>query len=674
MKKSKYIGKYDYIAYYTKQKNFWFKTNAEIISEIELTKKRYNPLYSGVEDDDEQENAFELGDGEEFDSYEKYKELLDENKDIDKDNPQMKEGSILDIESKKFIKEKFAPYLWYDFDDMKYQNKTMEELAVETETILKEEDSAIIFQPVFIHNNLITKCDAFVKLSEDDYYLIETKGTTTAKFHHYLDLFFQKQVIESKDYLKDKNISYELCLIKYEYKNKYEVTFETTKYINLSKSPPSLSKTDKELPRVQLIERKNKRKKGYYFDEMGEEYGILISNILCGDYSGIEAKKIIMNNTNTTNSLEKALSILKDTYLNFNDVVNQLWDHKKELEELEKRIILNKESFDSYINIVPSVNDKSPFKNDDNWPELRNLYSMQGYTLYEYSGNVAEQDDVRIQSAEIDQSPILFLKRPTKNPDIYINAFVNSNEEIQMDWEKTNKLFSKLQGVKKVYFDFETINTAIRSCDNTLPFSQIVTQCSVIIDHGNGTESSVCNNLIVDPININVEWFKKVVDSIYLETKNEDEKVQYIVYNKSFEQTRLKEMINYIQDKDYNRKILQIIDNLFDLADFFTFTTNKKYIVFKELCGFYSIKKVLPLIKKYNPYIFDKTHCLDYKGLQIKNGKECQGETNKRFFLLINDSEWKQIEESLKLYCENDVRAMIAIEYFIGDLILNYKK
>lgn len=673
MKKSKYISKYDYIAFYTKQENFWFKTNAEIISEIESIKNQYGYYSELYEDDDEDDDFFDDGEISEFDAYEKYKELLEENKDVDKDNPLLKEGSILDIESKKFIKNKFIDIPWFDFDDIKYKNKTMEELAIETEFILKNHDSVIIFQPVFIHNNLITKCDAFVKIDSYDFHLIETKGTTTAKFHHYLDLFFQKQVIESKDYLKEKNISYELCLIKYEYKNKYEVSFETTKYINISKSPPSLSKAEKELPKNKIIWVKNKRKKGYYFDKIGEEHGILISNILCGDYSDIENKKILLNNTNTTKSLDKSLSILKDTYNNFNNVVAQLWDHKKNLENLEKKI-KNNEDFKSFSNIKPSFNDKGPFKNDDNWPELRKLYSLQGYTLYDYSGKVAVQDEYNIKNAVINQNPKTFLKTPEKNPNIYIDAFINSNEEIQIDLTKTYELYNKLKNVKKVYFDFETINTSIRSCDNTLPFSQIVTQCSVIKDNGDGTESSPCENLIIDPTKIDVDWFKKVVDSIYYETTNEDEKVLYIVYNKSFEQTRLKEIAGYISDKNYNHKIIQIINNTFDLADFFTFTTNKKYIVFKELCGFYSIKKVLPLIKKYNPEIFDKTHCLDYNSLNVKNGKECQGETNKRFFLLISDSEWKKIEENLKVYCENDVRAMIAIEYFVKDLLEKYNK
>ncbi|MDE6289610.1 MAG: hypothetical protein K2L64_02495, partial [Ureaplasma sp.] len=55
MKKSKYISKYDYIAYYTKQKAMWFFTNAEVQAAL---KAQYN-LYSikhNVDSEDDEEN------------------------------------------------------------------------------------------------------------------------------------------------------------------------------------------------------------------------------------------------------------------------------------------------------------------------------------------------------------------------------------------------------------------------------------------------------------------------------------------------------------------------------------------------------------------------------------------------------------------------------------------
>jgi hypothetical protein len=37
---------------------------------------------------------------------------------------------------------------------------------------------------------------------------------------------------------------------------------------------------------------------------------------------------------------------------------------------------------------------------------------------------------------------------------------------------------------------------------------------------------------------------------------------------------------------------------------------------------------------------------------------------------LLNINEWEKISNNLKVYCENDVRAMIAVEYFVKSLII----
>ena len=51
--------------------------------------------------------------------------------------------------------------------------------------------------------------------------------------------------------------------------------------------------------------------------------------------------------------------------------------------------------------------------------------------------------------------------------------------------------------------------------------------------------------------------------------------------------------------------------------------------------------------------------------MQIQNGSQAQNETTLRFFNLINDEEWPKMEIKLKEYCENDVWAMIILEYWL---------
>ncbi|MBP5783134.1 DUF2779 domain-containing protein [bacterium] len=56
---------------------------------------------------------------------------------------------------------------------------------------------------------------------------------------------------------------------------------------------------------------------------------------------------------------------------------------------------------------------------------------------------------------------------------------------------------------KRVYFDFESINTAIRPMDNVFPFNQVITQNS-IIKTKNYYDEYFTEDMIVDPIDINV--------------------------------------------------------------------------------------------------------------------------------------------------------------------------
>jgi hypothetical protein len=55
--------------------------------------------------------------------------------------------------------------------------------------------------------------------------------------------------------------------------------------------------------------------------------------------------------------------------------------------------------------------------------------------------------------------------------------------------------------------------------------------------------------------------------------------------------------------------------------------------------------------------------------LEIHNGSQAQEMSTMRFFNSVSDKEWNEIVENLKLYCENDVRAMIAVEYMVEEIL-----
>ena len=672
MKKSKFINKYDYIGYYTKPKFFWFYKNSEIVASL-------NTIYQ-INSNKNSESLFDNDENEideleaEIDAYEIYQQSKEEFENIDKNNSQIAEGLIIDKKTKKFISEKYAipqNIKTIDFDDEMFHTYSMEQLANITKEFILEYEDIVLFQPVFIFNELITKPDAFVKY-DNNILIIETKGTSTAKKHHFLDLLYQKNVIESQKYLIDLNCIYDyfLCLVKYEKLNKNEISFVITPYINYSKS---ISFNKIITSSIYSDYLKAKAKIGYHITEDTNDVKnqenaihITIKSLINGDMSLIDQRILMSVNA----SQKKALLNAKNHFLMaveaFDDVVTDLINHKNTMNEN-----------DYVVNIYPSINDKGYFKNFDYFSEERKIYSLLGYNRFNYSGNIAYQSTEFLNNCTINEPLEKFIKQP-KNGEIEFLSLFDSKLNFHINEQKTWDLFNKLKN-QKVYFDFETLNTAIRVADNTFPFTQIITQCSIIKNN-----LELCNNLIIDPLKIDNNWYKKIVDEIYdgpepqfdqvnnefiLNSKLADQ-ISYVVYNKSFECSRLKEIKEQLNDQYYSLKIDSIIKNIFDIADFFVVSSQKGYLLFfKELGGFYSIKKVLPLVEKYAVNLFKITKCLNYNSLDVSNGKICQEKTAQRFFKKITDAEWDSIQKYLQIYCENDVRAMIAVEYFINDLI-----
>lgn len=678
MKKSKYISKYDYIAYYTKPPFFWFYKNDEITASLQIIYKsltKSSKLESNIFNIDfENEEEFE-GSENEIDSYEAYLIAKEEFKNIDANNPQIAEGIIIDSESKKFIEGNYKSNLntiVIDFDHEIYKYKSMEEIAEITKDYILNNEYLIMFQPVFINNKTITKPDAFIK-NKSDILVIETKATSTAKKQHFLDLLFQKNVIENQKYLKDLDciFDYKLCLVKYEYLNKKEVSFVITPYINYTKSY-SEPEIIKKSPNKILL--KSKAKIGYHivedttnFNDNYESKPLRIKELLNNNLIDLYERMELY--PKYAKHMEKAISEFHKVNNEYDDVIENLWNHKLKMKETD------------YVKeIYPNKNDKGDFKNFDYFLEERKIYSLLGYNRFDYSGLYADQTKNGLDNCKKNEKLEDFIKSPKNATINYIELFSVKNRFL-MNEKNTKNLWSKLKS-KKVYFDFETLNPAIRAADKSLPFTQVVTQCSIIKDFGEGIDKQGSNNLIIDPLEINDEWYKKIIDDIYSgpePTYNKNEKLytlkdkndySYIVYNKSFEQTRLKEMKAKLNDQLYDLKVDSIIKNIYDIADFFKISSKNGYVLFfEELKGFYSIKKVLPLIEKHAPHIFNKTNCLDYNSLEVSNGKICQEKTAQRFFEKLDKNEWIQLEDKLKIYCENDVRAMVAVEYFVKEII-----
>jgi len=123
-----------------------------------------------------------------------------------------------------------------------------------------------------------------------------------------------------------------------------------------------------------------------------------------------------------------------------------------------------------------------------------------------------------------------------------------------------------------------------------------------------------------------------------------------------------------IDDKRYE-KALEMVEhirqNTLDLMDIFKITSAKKLpmILLNDQKLKASIKNIEKHISKNK---LDIGYSIkEYKNLDIKNGGMAMQVAIERATGVMGDNQWKQTVDKLKEYCENDVKAMIMVYYYI---------
>ena len=674
-KKPEYIRKYDYIRYFYRPRDEWFYSTYDLQNYIHnlMIMNIANNQLSNINDldlnDDESSNENEI------DTYSFINELRADNIDLDKNDPKVFEGNIIDQESKTYIKQYFINYFKQnnidkfeiiDFSELRLNNN---EHFKKTIDFLKSNKYAIMFQPTFIaRNKAIAKPDALIN-DDGKLILVETKGTTNPKFYHLFDIYYQDKIVNES--LKDLDFyidDYYLCIVKYELLSLKKISFVLTRNCSIAKSGFSTEMPDS--IRQSSLSAQTKFKAN--IREAQSEFSPKDTSI-----------KSLLNNS--PDLLKKSVRSYKEKYEiffkddeNFWKIIDELYDYQID---------------DSIPSLIPCDKYKSDVKDNDYLLMLREYYyflfdknGINKYPSLQFSGHLIHYNDAIYLYHDLEFKDLTtdefirkllsidFKKLPSLNK--YLNSIYQNNKLLTYNvCPDILKHFNLLKS-KKVYFDFESLNIATRVVDNYPPFMQVVNQVSIIFDHGD-KNLKVIPYIVIDPINgITKNDFKKIIDTIL---PNEDlnicKEYSYVVYNKGFECTRLREMAKYINEDEYYQKVNIINNNIYDLAEFFNLTSKDRnyQIVFKELKGFFSIKKVLPLIEKYDINSFKIAGCKNYKAelTQITNGIEAQNASTKRFFGLLNDQEWKITVENLGKYCDNDVRAMIAVDYFIKNIIDN---
>lgn len=258
-------------------------------------------------------------------------------------------------------------------------------------------------------------------------------------------------------------------------------------------------------------------------------------------------------------------------------------------------------------------------------------------------------------------------------PDKMLNRRKN---KIQKDCVISGKPyidFKKIKdGIKQIkyplyHLDFETFPCPLPRYKGERPYTQSVFQFSLHIERKPGVcdkENDHYGYLAPDHLDHRLDLIKEMCSLI------KDDGI-VLVYNESFEKTRLKELAYIFPE--YREKLLKIRDNVFDLMNIVKTKSslyeklgysNEESKMFNyyhpDMDGSFSIKKVLPLFSD-----------LTYKGMEIGNGVEAM--VTYATFPKLLPLDYKHKYQKLVEYCQQDTYAMFVVLKGLYKLLNNVK-
>ncbi len=230
--------------------------------------------------------------------------------------------------------------------------------------------------------------------------------------------------------------------------------------------------------------------------------------------------------------------------------------------------------------------------------------------------------------------------------DIPDNFKLNGKQGIQKKCEKNNEIYINKENIKKFmndltyplyYLDFETFSTAVPMFNGLRPYSQIPFQFSLHVVKSEGEKLDHYEFLYSgneDPRKEFVEELKKVLG----------EEGSIIVYNQSFEISRLKELAEQFPEyKDWVESVVgRIVDLLIPFRNFDYYNPIQK--------GSASIKKVLPAVTGKS-----------YDGMEIADGGSASVGFFNANYKNSSATEKDKTRKDLLKYCELDTLAEVMI-------------
>ena len=222
---------------------------------------------------------------------------------------------------------------------------------------------------------------------------------------------------------------------------------------------------------------------------------------------------------------------------------------------------------------------------------------------------------------------------------------LSPSSAFQLEYYKSGKKFIEKEEIRNFlepftyplhFFDFETYMSGVPDFDISRPYQQIPFQYSLHVI-GKGKTEEQHFEFLGDGINDPRE-------SLILQMINDlGSKGSIIAYNKSFEQSRIKELARDFPE--YAEQLLDINERMVDLATPF----QKRWYYHPAFEGQYSIKVVLPVLVPK----------LSYESLEIQEGGTASLVYSQ---LKHQEDETKKLHRKQLLeYCKMDTLAMVKI-------------
>lgn len=238
--------------------------------------------------------------------------------------------------------------------------------------------------------------------------------------------------------------------------------------------------------------------------------------------------------------------------------------------------------------------------------------------------------------------------------DVPENFPLSEKQKNQVLATKLNKTFIYKEEIKdfldKIIFpisflDYETFAAGIPRFLGFSPFNQITFQYSLHVLEKNEKEPKHFEFIFTENKNPDEAFILSL-------QKNLPEEGSVIVWNKSFEISRNKDLIK--RNEQYRTFLEKLNGRVVDLMDIFS----NQYFIHPEFKGKTSIKYILPVLVPE----------LSYKELDIKEGATASDTWNKIVKGEFSKEESLEKISHLKTYCKLDTYAMYAIWKYLQNL------